>query len=462
MAQARKRRAAGMPARLKDALSLHRAGRLGEAERAYRAALAAHPSHPQALHGLGTLYYQRGQLEAAQDCLAEAVARKARLHGAWYELGNVRRDLGAVAGAVTAYRRSLQHAPDFALAHCALARLRDGSDPAAEAAEAKALRQLHARSKAGSIERRDLAWGLAAVAERAGDVEGTLAHLAEAHAVDAARGRFDPAGTGRYFDALAGALDADAIAARAGDGGSGSELPVFVFGLPRSGTTLVEQVLDSHSAVHGAGELRLIGDLCSDLERRARQPFNVAFARLSPADRRGIAGTYLKALQSRAPLARRVVDKMPANFLALPLLACLFPKARFIHCRRDALANCWSIYRTRFDEPHRYANEPSELGAYWCLYDAYMTRMGELLGDRLYTVSYEELAAGPEPVINALLAHCGLEPEAACLAPQDNPRPVTTASTLQVRRPIHGGAIAAHRPFTDALPALREALEAGR
>jgi tetratricopeptide (TPR) repeat protein len=459
MAQARKRRAAAIPAPLKNALSLHRAGRLGEAERAYRATLAAHPSHPQALHGLGTLYYQLGRLAAARDCLAEAVSRKAGLHGAWYELGNVRRDLGDLAGAITAYRRALQHAPDFAPAHCALARLRDGSDPAAEAAEAKALRQVHARSKAGSLERRDLAWGLAAIAERAGDVEATLTHLAEAHGVDAARQPFDVAGASRYFDALAGALDAEAIAARAADGGSGSELPVFVFGLPRSGTTLVEQVLDSHSAVHGAGELRLIGDLCGDLERRARQPFNVAFGRLSAADRRGIAGTYLKALQSRAPLAKRVVDKMPANFLALPLLACLFPKARFIHCRRDALATCWSLYRTRFDEPHRYANDPAQLGAYWRLYDDYMKRMAGLLGDRLYSVSYEELVASPEPVINALLAHCGLEPEAACLAPEQNPRPVTTASTLQVRRPIHGGAIEGHRPFTAALPALREALE---
>ena len=88
-----------------------------------------------------------------------------------------------------------------------------------------------------------------------------------------------------------------------------------------------------------------------------------------------------------------------------------------------------------------------------------MKRMAELLGDRLYSVSYEELVAGPEPVINALLAHCGLEPEAACLAPERNPRPVTTASTLQVRRPIHGEAIEGHKPFTDALPALREALE---
>jgi len=460
MAQARKRRTAALPAPLKEALSLHRAGRLGEAERAYRAALAGHPSHPQALHGLGTLYYQSGRLEAARDCLAEAVARKAALHGAWYELGNVRRDLGDSPGAVAAYRRALQHAPDFAPAHCALARLRDGSDAPAEAAEARALRQVHARSKAGSLERRDLAWGLAAIAERAGEVEATLAHLAEAHAIDAARQPFDAQGAARYFDALAGGLASDAIAERAVDG-SGSELPVFVVGLPRSGTTLVEQILDSHSAVHGAGELRLIGDLCGDLERRTRQPFTVAFARLSAADRRGIAGTCLKALQSRAPLARRVVDKMPANFLALPLLACLFPKARFIHCRRDALATCWSIYRTRFDEPHRYANTPADLGAYWRLYDRYLRRMGELLGERLYTVAYEDLAGSPEPTINALLAHCGLEPEAACLAPQDNPRPVTTASTMQVRRPIHGDALDAHRPFTEALPALREALEAG-
>lgn len=457
MPQARKRQAGSPPAPLREALAQHRAGRLAEAERAYRAMLDQHPGHPQTLHGLGTLYYQRGQVEAARDCLSEAVARKGRLHGAWYELGNVHRDLGDPAAAIDAYRRALRAAPDFAPAHAALARLRDGSAPEQEAAEERALLQAHARSQAGTLERRELAWGVAALAERRGEVEATLAALAEAHAVDAARQPFDLPGAATYFEALAGALDREGLAERAAHG-SASELPLFVLGLPRSGTTLVEQILDSHSAVHGAGELRLVGDLCGDLERRLRQPFNVAFTRLPARELRRLADAYVKTLQSRAPLARRVVDKMPANFLALPMLAALFPGARFVHCRREPLATCWSIYRTRFDEPHRYANDPGQLGAYYRLYHDYMAAMEALLGERLYSIDYAELVSDPGRSIAALLTHCGLDMEPACLAPEQNPRPVRTASTLQVRHPIHGDALARHRPFTDALPALREAL----
>lgn len=457
MTEVRKRQSGRQPELLKQALAYHRGGRLSDAERAYRALLERHPGHPQALHGLGTLHYQRGEVEAARDCLTRAVGRKTKLHGAWYELGNVRRDLGDRVGAIDAYRRALRAAPDFAPAHCALARLRDGSEPTTEAAEERALRQARARSRDGSLERRDLAWGIAALAERRGDVDETLDALAEAHAVDRVRQPFDVAGTTSYFKALAAAIDRDGLVERSASG-SNSELPIFVLGLPRTGTTLVEQILDSHSEVHGAGELRLVGDLCADLERRLQRPFNVAFAGLSARNRRGIAEDYVKAAQSRAPLARRVVDKMPANFLALPMLAALFPRARFVSCRRDPLATCWSIYRTRFDEPHRYANDPGELGAYFGLYHDYMQSMQGLLGERLYAVDYAELVHEPANTINALLAHCDLQPESACLVPEENPRPVRTASTLQVRRPIHADALGWHQPFTDALPSLRDAL----
>jgi tetratricopeptide (TPR) repeat protein len=459
MSRSPRRRKKPLPRTLLKGLELQRSGRVEEAERAYRQALQEHPENADALHLLGTLYANQGHLEEARDCLARAVVTRASLASAWFELGNVQRDLGEFEAAIEAFAKALKHHPDLAMAHCARAQIRDYRDPAAYADEHKAMRQAHARATPGSRERRDLAWGLAVVAEQRAEVADALAFLAEAHAVDAAAQPYDRVASERYFERLREAIDADDIAERA-QAASASERPVFVLGPPRSGSTLVEQILASHSGVFGAGELRWIGQLCAQMERGSGLPFAEAFKQISDRDMHSAANAYLKNLTQLAPSARHVVDKMPANLLAGAMLAALFPRARFIYCERDRAANAWSIYRTRFAEPHAFANAPADLVAYLKACALHRDYLAELLGERFLVVHYESLVTHPQLEIQRLLAHVGLEPEPACFQPEQTRRPVRTASALQVRQPIHGTANSRAEPFIDAFVELAEALEA--
>ncbi|GAB3283014.1 tetratricopeptide repeat-containing sulfotransferase family protein [Parahaliea aestuarii] len=455
----RKKSAAGDP--LKQALArgiaLHRRGQLREAEQQFLSVLRTRPDHAPTHHALGFLYFQAGRLDLSRQALERCVALKGRNAPAWYDLGNTLRDLGQLPGAAAAYQKAIKLDPDFARAHCALAQLRDHREPDEFAAEYRALSQAYARSRSNSPERRDLAWGMARAAEQRGEGERCLALLREAHRIQRGERRFSIEATQRYFGAIREIFNREFIDACA-DIGDHSEVPVFVFGLPRSGTSLVEQILASHSEVHGAGELRLLGNLCGEMERQSGQVYAAAFARLDAAAKRRVARDLETRLRQLAPRARRVVDKMPSNYLCIGMLAVLLPRARFIHCRRDALATCWSIYSTRFSEPHTFADELGDLGAYYREYEGLMAHWDEVLPGRIHHLDYEQLVAEPESQIPALLAAVGLDCEPACLEPHRTERAVRTASAVQVREPIHSGAISRAEALGDLLDPLRQAL----
>lgn len=458
MATASKRKKKPLSRQLREAIDLQRRGNIEAAERVYRQTLAENPEHADALYLLGTLCLNQGRLGEAREHLAHAVARKASLAPAWYELGNTLRDLGEFEAATEAFAKALRQKPDLAVAHCARAQLRDYREPGAFDAELLHMRQAHARARAGSREKRDLAWGLAHALQQRGDAEPTLAYLAEAHAVDAAAQPYDRSNGQQYFQRLRDAIDAQILAERA-PRGSETELPLFVIGPPRSGTSLVEQILASHSVIHGAGELRWIGQLCGQMERGSGLPFAEAYRRLPEGEMQRAGNTYLMALARLAPQARRVVDKMPANLLAAGMLGAMFPRARFFYCERDRAATAWSIYSTRFAEAHAFSNDPADLVDYLDTCAVQREYLAELLGERLYTVRYEELVAEPQRVIPDLLAHAGVAMEPACLQPERTQRPVRTASAMQLRRPIYADANNRSRHFIAASAAFRDALE---
>ncbi|TXS90685.1 tetratricopeptide repeat protein [Parahaliea maris] len=446
---------------LKQALArgvaLHRQGKLQEAEQQFLSILRTRPDYAPAHHTLGFLYYQADRLDLSLRELQRSVELKSRNAPAWNDLGNTQRDLGQLEQAAQSYQRAIKLDPDYALAHCALAQLRDHRQPDAFEAEYKSLSQAYARSRSGSPERRDLAWGLARAAEQRGEAERCMELLGEAHRIQRGDRRFSIDAAARYFDAIQQVFSREFIEANA-DAGDDSELPVFVFGLPRSGTSLVEQILASHSAVHGAGELRMVGNLCGDMERQTQQVFAAAFARLDASTRRRVARDLESRLRKLAPRARRVVDKMPANYLCVGMLATLFPRAKFIHCRRDALANCWSIYSTRFSEPHTFADSLSDLGAYYRRYQELMAHWDAVLPGRIYHLDYEQLVASPAEQIPALLEAVGMDCEAACLNPELTERAVRTASSVQVREPIYTHANDRVQALGACLAPLREAL----
>ena len=245
--------------------------------------------------------------------------------------------------------------------------------------------------------------------------------------------------------------------------GEASEQPVFVVGLPRSGTTLVEQILACHPDVAGLGEL-------GDIERLYKaatgeevvSPFGPErIAALAPEKLRDVARQYLASLARRGGTRKRVINKMPHNFLVLGFINLLFPKARIIHCTRDPLDVCVSLFTHHISPEHAYSNDLAALGAYHRSYQRLLGHWAEVLPEgMMLEVRYEDVVASLEPAARRMVGHLRLPWHDACLEFHNSRRVVETPSQWQVRQPIYGSSVGRWRRFESQLAPLRAALAA--
>jgi hypothetical protein len=265
------------------------------------------------------------------------------------------------------------------------------------------------------------------------------------------RPRYDPAEMTERVTGILAAFDAEALAGLV-SGGTDSDRPVFVVGMPRSGTSLTEQILASHPRVFGAGEL-LYWIFAADAERRAAPERRAAaIAELGRA--------YLDGLAAQAPDASRVIDKLPVNFRHIGLIHAALPGARFIHLERDALDTCLSIYFQGFSAAHPYATDFGDLAHYYRQYRRLMAHWRAVLpAGTLLDVRYEDLVGDPEALSRRMLTHIALPWDPRCLEFHSNDRPVLTASNWQVRQPIGRGSIGRWRRYERFIGPLREALD---
>ena len=281
------------------------------------------------------------------------------------------------------------------------------------------------------------------------------------------------------MDRMRAFFDADWFAARP-PAAEFDSTPVFIVGMPRSGTTLVEQCLAAHPAVHGAGELSAIHRLASEAAVRAGAPadplrsgatsmksashpgteasYPECVHALSATQLAALGELYLDHLHTLAPGAARVTDKLPGNYLHLGFIATILPGARIVHCRRAPLDNAVSLYFTDFMVGHEYSNDLRAIGRQIRGMRTLMAHWEAVLGDRLLTLDYEALVADPEPLTRAMVAHVGLEWDDACLRPHEVARTVRTASAWQVRQPVYQRSAGRARHHEQFLNPLREAL----
>jgi tetratricopeptide (TPR) repeat protein len=228
--------------------------------------------------------------------------------------------------------------------------------------------------------------------------------------------------------------------------GQESALPVFIVGMPRSGTTLTEQIIASHPEAHGAGELPLFGQLMKELGGATRET-------LPEIGRR-----YVETLQGYAPDARRVTDKMPGNFANLAAIAAALPNATIIHCRRDPVDTCLSCYQQNFARGQHWSFNLKELGEQYRMYRAIMAHWRQILPGRFLEIDYEDLVGDTETAARRLITHVGLDWHDDCLSFHESARSVRTASKMQVRQPIYGSSVAKWRRYESQLGPLLEAL----
>ena len=239
--------------------------------------------------------------------------------------------------------------------------------------------------------------------------------------------------------------------------GVATERPIFIVGMPRSGTSLLEQILASHRDVFGAGELLDFQRLALEL---VKGQYPEGIVSISPRKIAALATRYVDVLNERNASAPRVTDKLPANFLYIGLIYAAFPQARVIHCVRDPLDTCLSCYRKAFASAHGFAYDLRELGRYYRAYAGLMAHWQRLFPERMFELRYEAVIREPESTIRRLIQYCGLDWDEACMRFYETERPVQTASAAQVRRPLYTDSIGAWRRYADHLQPLRTALAA--
>jgi hypothetical protein len=252
-------------------------------------------------------------------------------------------------------------------------------------------------------------------------------------------------------------MPAEAIARGCGRGDP-DETPIFIVGMPRSGSSLLEQILAAHPQIHGAGELLQMKQLVVH-EFANQGPFPASMGNRTPDQLRALGRRYLAATKARAPGAQRIIDKLPLNFYFAGLIHLMLPNARIIHLRRDPLDTCLSCHTTLFREPVRYAHDQAELGRFYRAYQTLMAHWRQVLPPaRFIEVEYGDLVADPAAQARRLLEFCGMPWDDACLRPEHSDRPIRTASRLQARQPVYRGSVGRAGRYRDYLGPLVAAL----
>lgn len=428
-------------------------GDLEAAEAAVHTAIGLAPGEADFQTTLGQILRRQGDLVGAEASLRQALELDPRHPMALNDLGVLLLVGGDFDEAAAYLRKAIDSSPELAIAYENLARTRKFSPQ-----DVDDIALLEGRSDSGELApeaRVHIHFALGKVRDDLGRYEEAFTHFAEANALVRASLDFNIDRQQRFVDEAMDTFDA-AFLSRAADMGDPSELPVFIIGMPRSGTTLVEQILASHPDVHGAGELDYFRDLSSAmpglLEDMRRYP--LCLEALHAGVARGITDEYLALLQRNAPGALRVCDKMPLNFEHLGLIAALFPNARIIHCRRNPLDVCLSIFTQHFARDMPFAYDLTEIVAYYREYERLMDHWREILAGRVFDFEYESLVGEAEAVSRELVRHCGLKWDDRCLRFYETRRNVGTASHWQVRQPIYKDSVARWKRYQAHLAPL--------
>jgi tetratricopeptide (TPR) repeat protein len=433
-------------------------GKLEEAVAAYRRSLELKPDFADAHNNLGTALKDQGKLNEAAAAYRRALELKPDFAEAHSNLGSALEQMGDFAGAEGSLRAALRHNSRFTIAHYKLAELLGGKLPEEDLA---AQRRLLEELELTDAQRLFLHFGLAQVLDARGEYAEAAEHLDRGNALQLSEWRkcgqeYDPNKDESLINQMIAVCTPDFFA-RVRGFGLESELAVFVVGLPRSGTTLIEQILASHSQVFGAGEIKLAFDTLATLGGQGTD-FSGGLRQLNGATVRRLASRHLEKLRALSGTALRIVDKMPDNYFYLGLLASLFPRAKFIHCRRDLRDVAVSCWMTHFRDI-RWANDQQLIASRFQKYQRMMEHWRRVLPVPLLEVDYEETVADLEGVARKLVAWCGLAWEPACLEFHRAKRPVRTASAVQVRQPVFKTSVGRWKHYEHTLAPLFARLE---
>ena len=439
---------------------LHDLGLPDEAIACYRCALRIKPDYPQAYCNLGITLQEPGQLNEAEASFRQALKIDPRYYKALHGLGNLYLENGQTEAARSLFEQALQISPDSLEVRYSMtltqqvAREDTNFAKLVEIANAEQNRTVPLSKQNKMF----LHFALGKCYEQSGDYEHAFPHFLAGCKLKRTTLNYDPEQAIRQFSGIMDIFDQNTIKRLRG-AGNPSNLPIFILGMPRSGTTLVEQIIASHPKVYGGGEL-------PDLMRIARQsvtPAPVGFPdNLRTLDQETLSAwgmQYVDRLKRRAINARHITDKMPENSLAVGLIHLMLPNAKIIHVNRNPVDTCLSCFTQPFTGTLGYTYDLTELGQYYVNYSRLMEHWRKVLPVGAFLdVHYEDIVADQAGQTRRMLEHCGLEWNDACLDFHKYERWVRTASTVQVRQPIYQSSVDRWHHYEKFLTPLLNAL----
>lgn len=431
-----------------------------EAAKHFIAALAIEPDAARFLVGLGYCRQRQGDWEAAGDHYTRALALEPGQIQALLGLGTCARQQGRLDAAADWFRRALAADPLCVDAYHLLSPLQHfaADDPVLAQCEAVQARV----ATLPPVKRARYWFALGKLREDVARYDAAFTAYANGNQTRAALFALDESSADAWLQQTREAFTAELLARCPAPAATGTRIPVFVVGMPRSGTSLIEQILDSHPQVHGAGE---IPDLGTVLTPRAGAPpaWPQTVPRLAADELRALGAAYLDRVFGRFPGATHVVNKTTLNYRHVGVIRMLLPQARIIHAMRDPMDSCFSCFTHLFDGDNLpYTYDLGTLGRYYIRYATLMRHWAEVLPGAVLDVRYEDLVADTETQVRRMLDYVGLPWDPQCLDFHRNQRVVETASRAQVTRPIYRSSVARWRHFEAHLQPLLELVAAYR
>ena len=427
-------------------------GKYKEAIDSYGEAIRIRSDYAEAYNNRGNALQDLGQLKDAIADYDKAIQFRPDYAGAYNNRSNALKDLGQLKEALAGYDKAIQFRPDYAEAHRNLSTIKQYSPGDNQIV---VMEELFSEDRLKEPDRMQLSFALAKAYEDLGDYDRSFNYLAEGNCLRKKELKYTIDKDRRLFVIIRNIFDAGQQPLDFVPNVESTKHPIFIVGMPRSGTSLVEQILASHSEVHGAGELETMSQLVRPILHSLEQKKSQHNYQVSQNEIKAVHEGYINMLTALKIYERVITDKMPLNFRWIGFILSAFPEATIVHLNRDPRATCWSIYKHYFSSKgNGYAYDIDDLAEYYKLYTDLMSFWRERFPDRIYDLCYEDLTEHQEEETRKLLQCCGLEWEEQCLNFHEIKRAVKTASATQVRKKMYKGSSEAWRKYEQQLQLL--------
>jgi Flp pilus assembly protein TadD len=415
-----------------------------EAEKHYKQAIKLKPNFADAYNNLGTIFERLGKLEEAEKHYKQAIKLKPNFADAYNNLGTILEQLGKLKEAEKKYEKAILINPGLTNAHRQLALIKkfDKYDE-----QYSILQNIYLNKNVSEEQRCHINFSLAKIHDDLGNFKEAFKHYTEGNIIQKKKKNYNIKEDIKLFNQIKLSYSQITKKTLQIKNYRNDIIPIFILGMPRSGTTLVEQIISSHSEVIGLGELPFVSQF--------GQLLATGLSEINTETLLNFRESYLKKLQGLSKEKKIVTDKMPQNFFYIGLLVAAFPEAKILHVKRNSAAVCWANYRQWFRSRNLdYSYSIDDIIKYFKLYEDLMIFWHKSIKNIIYDIDYEMLTIDQNNITKKLIKHLGLNWEERCLSPEDNQRSVSTASNIQIRKKIFKGSSQKwkeYKPFLNGL-----------